>query len=88
MFYIATHPDVEEKLCEEIQTVLGEKNVGGESMENLRHAWIQKGGDRGSRPRLKHRKIQGSHCNTGLDLLKMTKLQRKHSILGYHRHAI
>ena len=41
MFYIATHPDVEVKLCEEIQTVLGEKNVDGESMENLRHVYIQ-----------------------------------------------
>ena len=41
MFYIVTHPDVEEKLCEEIQTVLGEKNVGGESMESLRHVYIQ-----------------------------------------------
>ena len=43
MFYIATHPDVEEKLCEEMQTVLGEKNVDGESMENLRHVWTQRG---------------------------------------------
>ena len=38
-------------------------------------------------PHLKNHKNKGFLSNTGLDPLKITKLQSQHSMLGHHRHA-
>ena len=43
-------------------------------------------GDRGPDPPKKNKNI-GFLSNTGLDLLKISKLPSQHSMLGHHRHA-
>ena len=35
MFYVATHPEVDKKLYDEIKKVLGDKDVDGNSMDEL-----------------------------------------------------
>ena len=54
---------------------------------NSRHVRTQRGQGFRTPPPLKNHKNIGVRSKTGLDSLKITKLQSQHSLLGHRRHA-
>ena len=41
LYYVAKHPDVDDKLQEEIKKVLGEKNVDGSNIGDMMYVLLQ-----------------------------------------------